>query len=333
MTSDSQREGDDTGRADSGAGDSAGGSGAGDFPLDHLRIADSPQRVSGMRVPEGWALPGRPADLDPAAEDAWRQTGFLCAEEMELVEANLDLQARLAATGYTPSARTMTMAAFASLWSRAFLTTSDAVSLVRRGAYQSAPSLIRQAVEFIGAQRGLGEGGSEGDDMDEWRRFTHEAYGRHDATRATEVGLGTYFSGESIASDEHLRLIYKAASDLGRPNFGPTALFVANEANHSRYPIVFADQAFHLGWAQLLLGWALRVGIAQVHLALHLGEQFPASPELRAEAAEHVRQVEALLAQSNRCHLEEWVDEHGRRRHLLIEFRRRPSDATQRVLL
>ena len=308
-------------------GDQHEDSGADDFPVDHLRIADPPQRVSGMRVPEGWTLPGRPADLDPAAEDAWRQTGFLCAEELDLIEANLDLQARLAASGYAPSARTMTMAAFASLWSRAFLSTSDAVSLVRRGAYQSAPPLIRQAVEFVGAQRGIG------DEMDEWRRFTHEAYGRHEATRSTEIGLGSYFSGESIASDEHLRLIYKAASDLGRPNFGPTALFVANEANHTRYPLIFADQTFHVGWAQLLLGWALRIGIAQVHLSLHLGEQFPASPELRAEAAEHVRQVEALLAQSGRCRLDEWTDEHGRRRHLLVEFRRRPSDAVQRVLL
>ena len=294
--------------------------------MDHLRIADPPQRVSGMRVPDGWSLPGKPADLNPTAEDAWRQTGFLCAEELELIEANLDLQARLVASGYTPSARTMTMASFASLWSRAFLSTSDAVSLVRRGAYQSAPSLLRQAVEFVGAQRGLG------DEMDEWRRFTHEAYGRHDATRSTEIGLGGYFSGESIASDEHLRLIYKAASDFGRPNFGPTALLVANEANHTRYPLVFADETFHLGWTQLLLGWTLRVGIAQVHLGLHLAEQFPATAEVRAEAAGHVRDVEALLSGTDRCRLEEWMDERNRRRHLLVEFKRRPGDAAQRIL-
>jgi len=169
--------------------------------------------------------------------------------------------------------------------------------------------------------------------MDEWRRFTHEAYGRHDATRSTEVGLGAYFSGESIAADEHLRLIYKAASDFGRPNFGPTALLVANEANHNRYPLVFADQAFHLGWAQLLLGWLLRVNAAQIHLALHLDQQFPASAELRAEAAEHVRLVGDLLGGAERCALQEWQDERGKRRHLLVNFRRRPADALQRVLI
>ncbi len=292
-----------------------------------MRVQDSPQRVSGMRVPASWKLPGKPADLDEFADDAWRQTGFFCGEELGLIEAGLGIQARLAGSGYTPSARNMTMAAFASLWSRAFLSTSDAVALVRRGGYQSAMPLVRQAVEFIGAERGVG------DEMDEWRRFTHEAYGRHEATRATEIGLGTYFSGESIASDADLRLIYKAASDFGRPNFGPTAVLVANEASHEKYPLVFADQAFHLGWAQLLLGWSLRLNIAQIHLALHLGQYFPATDEVRAEAAEHVRAVEALLGRDGRCRLEEWQDEQGgRKRHLLTEFKRRPGDASQRLL-
>lgn len=292
-----------------------------------LPIAEPPQRVSAMRVPAGWTLPGRPAELDEAAEDAWRQTGFSCGEEWRLLAASLDLQARIAATGYTPAARTMTMAAFASLWSRAFLATSDAATLVRRGSYQSAPPLLRQAVECLGAQRGLGG------DLDEWRRWTHEAYARHEPARATEIGLGHYFAGEAIAADPVLRLIYRAASDLGRPNFGPTALFVANEANHQRYPLNFADHAFHLGWAQLLLGWGLSVGVAQLHSALHLAAQFPAPEPLRAEAVAHVRAVEALLADPERCRLEEWDDDRGRHRLLLVQFRRRSADAPQRLLL
>jgi hypothetical protein len=291
-----------------------------------LPIADPPQRVSGMRVRDGWRLPGKPADLGPEAEDAWRQTGFTSGADLRLIEANLDLQARLAATGYQPTARNMTMAAFASLWSRALLSTSDAVALVRRGGYQSALPLLRQAVELVGAQAGLGN------EMDEWRRWTHEAYGRHAETRSIEVGLGHYFSGESIASDPHLRAIYKATSDLGRPNFGPTALFVAGEASHERYPLIFADQAFHLGWTQLLLGWALRTGIAQLHIAMHLPGQFPAGEELREEVTAHVRQVEQHLSSGDRCRLEDWSDEHGRRRLLLVDFRRHSGDAPQRVL-
>lgn len=291
-----------------------------------LPIADPPQRVSGMRVRDGWRLPGKPADLDAESEDAWRQTGFTCGTDLRLIEANLDLQARLAASGYTPSARNMTMAAFASLWSRALLSTSDAVSLTRRGSYQSALPLLRQAVEFVGAQAGVGH------ELDEWRRWTHEAYGRHAETRSIEVGLGHYFSGESIASDPHLRLIYRATSDFGRPNFGPTALFAASEATHERYPLIFADRAFHLGWTELLLGWALRTGIAQLHVALHLPQQFPAPDELREEVTSHVRQAEQHLTPGDRCRLEEWSDEHGRRRLLLVDFRRHTGDAPKRLL-
>lgn len=294
---------------------------------EELPILDPPQRVSGMRVPEGWALPGKPPGLTAAAEDAWRQTGFSLGDDVRLIEANLDLQVRLAGAGYTPSARNMRMAAFASLWSRAFSCTSDAVGLIRRGGYQSALPLLRQAVEHVAAQSQLGT------ELDEFRVWAHRAYARHPESRAEEVGLGHYFAGEAIARDEDFRLIYRGASDLGRPNFGPTALFVANEASHARYPLNFADEAFHLGWAQLLLGWALRIDVKQLHFGLHAREYFPAPDPLRERVVAHVREAEAHLADDTRCRLEEYVDEEGRRRHLLVQFRRMPSDAAKRVLL
>jgi hypothetical protein len=289
-------------------------------------IAASPQRVSGMRVPtDGWALPGKPADLSPAAEDAWRQTGFNLAEDLRLLGNGLDIQARFAASGYTPSARNMTMAGFATLWSRALLTASDAAGLIRRGSYQSAMPLIRQAVELVAAQEGLGG------ELDAWRRWTHEAFGRHEATRATEQGLGHYFAGESIAGDDQLRVIYRAASDFGRPNFGPSALFVADGANHERYPLIFADEAFHTGWAELLHGWLLRVNAKQLHVALHLDTYFPAPAELRERAVQHVHTIDQHLSDERRCRIDEH-DDAGRRRMLLTEFRRQPGDQGKRLL-
>ncbi|MFN8585225.1 MAG: hypothetical protein U0446_07885 [Dehalococcoidia bacterium] len=294
---------------------------------EELPILDPPQRVSGMRVPDGWTLPGKPSGLSAAAEDAWRQTGFLLAEDLQLIETDLDLQVRLVGAGYTPSARNMRMAAFASLWSRAFSCTSDAVGLIRRGGYQSALPLLRQAVEHVAAQTQLGS------ELDEFRVWAHRAYARHPESRAEEVGLGHYFGGEAIAGDDQLRLIYRGASDLGRPNFGPTALFVANEASHARYPLNFADEAFHLGWAQLLLGWAQRIGVKQLHFGMHAREYFPAPDPLRERIVAHVRDAEAVLSDAARCRLEEYVDEGGRRRHLLVQFRRMPSDAAKRVLL
>jgi len=294
---------------------------------EELPIADPPQRVSGMRVPASWALAGKPPELPGDADDAWRQTGFQLGEDLRLLAAGLDLQVRIAGTGYTARARTMRMAAQASLWSRALVTASDAAHLTRTGSYQSAAGLVRQATELVAAQAGLES------DYEAFKRWAHEAYGRHAEARAEEVGVGHYFAGEVIARDEELRRVYRASSDLARPNFGPTALFTANEATHQRYPLIFADRAFHFGWAQLLLGWLLRLDAKQLHLALHAAALFPASDELHAEAVEHVRRVEAQLADDGRCHIEDWTDDEGRRRHLLVAFRRQSSDAPRRLLL
>jgi hypothetical protein len=296
---------------------------------DDLPILDPPQRVSGMRVPdaESWSLPGKPEALSGPAEDAWRQTGFVLGNDLRTIEEGLRLQLRLVGSGYTPAARTMTMAAFASLWSRAFSCLADATALARRGAYQSALPLVRQAVEHIAAQAALG------DDFNAFKIWAHRAYARHAESRSEEVGLGHFFAGENIAADDDLRLIYRAASDLGRPNFGPTALFVANEASHERYPLIFADAAFHFGWAQLLLGWVLRGSTKQLHIAMHARQHFPAAQDVRDEVVAHVQAVDALLMFSDRCRIEEYVDEESRRRHLVVNFRRQPSDAAKRLLL
>lgn len=306
-------------------------------------IAEPPQRVSGMRVPEAWTLTGKPADLPPDADDAWRQTGFVLGEDLRLFAANLDLQARLAATGYQVSARTMRMASLASLWSRALLTASDAAQLTRMGSYQSALGLVRQFTELVAAQRGLAADPAAWESFKAW---AHRGYATHAPSRADEVGLGHYFAGEEIATDAALRVIYRAASDLARPNFGATALFAAAEATHQRYPLIFGDRAFHLGWAELIYGWLLHLGGAQLHLALHAAALFPAAPELREESVRNARAIEAHLAAAApeagagsatprppRCRLEEYLDEDGRRRHLLIDFRRRTGDATRRLLL
>ena len=288
---------------------------------------DPPQRVSGMRVPEGRAPAGKPPGLPPPADDAWRQTGFLLGEELRLIEAGFGLQVRLAAAGRAPAARTMAMASLASLWSRALLSAEGAAALVRRGAYQSAVALVRQAVEHVAAQAALPA------EPAAFAAWAHSAWRRDEALRADDVGLGHFFGGDALAADEALRPIYRAAGDLGRPNFGPTALFAAGEAGPRKYPLVFADEAFHFGWAQLLLGWLLEIGARQLRLALAAPQHFPAPPELRAEADAHVRAGARLLGGADRCRLEPHEDADGRRRHLIANFRRRPGDAPRRILL
>ncbi len=303
-------------------------SGNGATPNQEPQAADAPQRVSGMRLPERWTQPGRPAVLDPAAEDAWRQSGFLLGQELALLINGFELQLKFAGSGYEPAARTMTMAAVASQWSRALTAESEALSLLRRGGYGTAVALVRQAVELVAAQITLAKG-----EIDEFHHWAQCAYQRHESTRTEEIGLGHYFAGEAIAGDEELRLIYRGASDLARPNFGVTALFVAGEAGQSRYPLIFGDQAFHLGWGQLLTGWLALIGERQIQLALQASAQFPAGEELLTEAATWIRKSETLRTTPDRCHLKEWTDEDGRRRHLLLDFRRRPGDTLRRILL
>lgn len=288
---------------------------------------DAPQRVSGMRVPENWALHKKPDGLSDSADDAWRQTGFFLSEHLDRLETGLDLQVRTASSGYTPSARTMAMAAFASLWSRALLSSADAVALVQRGAYQSAVALIRQTIEHVAAQATL---------LDEPTSFSNwasQAYSQDGTLRAEVIGLGHFFGGDVIAQDDQLRSIYRAAGDLGRPNFGPTALFVANEAGPHKYPLIFADEAFHLGWAQLLLDWLLQIESRQLNLVLNTHELFPAPHELSAELASFVSGIEVFLLDRDRCRLEEHTDREGRRHHLITNFRRRPTDMPRRILL
>ncbi|MCH2657618.1 MAG: hypothetical protein MKZ81_01260 [Dehalococcoidia bacterium] len=292
-----------------------------------LQIAKSPQRISGMRVlKEQWKLPGKPADLSTVAADSWRQTNFNFAEEIKLIENGLNLEARFSASAYTLSARNMDMAGFATLWSRSFLTCSDITTLIRRGGYQSAMPLIRQAVELIGAQWGLTS------EIDTWRRWTHEAFNQESDSRAIEQKVGHYFSGESIASDPNLRIIYKAASDFGRPNFGPSALFVANGANRVRYPLIFADQAFHIGWAELIFSWLMMLNRKQLHLSMRIPNFFPIDAKNKHQIIEHIQLIEEYLSDDQKCRIEEYEDKAGRPRHLMINFRRQLSDQRARLL-
>ena len=58
---------------------------------DELPIAHSPQRVSGMKVPDGLPLPVEPNLEIETSKDAWRQTGFLMKKEWNLIQLSLNI--------------------------------------------------------------------------------------------------------------------------------------------------------------------------------------------------------------------------------------------------
>lgn len=294
---------------------------------DELSIAHSPQRVSGMKVPDELPLPTQSNLEIDTSKDAWRQTGFLMKKEWNLIQVSLNLSTALVKTGYTPSARSMIMAGYASVWSRSLLTLSDAAGLVRGGSYQTAMPLIRQAIEFAAAHKGLTN------EIDEWKRWTHEAFASHVETKSTEIGIGGYFAGSVIAEDPVMKVIYRASSDFARPNFGPTSLFVANEASHEKYPLHFADRSFHLGWTQLLFSWILSVSGLLLETGLSQTQEFPADNILKTKIIQHLDDCTETTSDENQCRLKEWTDSDNRKRYIISNFRRQSTDAAVRLLI
>jgi len=286
-----------------------------------------PQRVSPIRPPEEYTLPSRPDGAPDTVLDAYRQTHFLLGGDLKLFAEAMNLQLRLLKDAYPSRYRTHALAALTGLWSRAYLCLGDAVLLTGRGSYPSALPLIRTTCEFIAAEKALRL--SDAEEHDAWLRSTLRPDERH---KAFEFDLGRFFSGEQLARDPILGSVYRAASDLARPNFGATLLQVGPESNNVRLAVSFGDTAFHLGWAEVILGWALALAARQARLIIAAEPVFPVSDEVRAAHGELQRRVDEALGRDDRCRIEE-VEDDGSRRYLVHSFRRAASAAPKRIIL
>jgi hypothetical protein len=187
--------------------------------------------------------------------------------------------------------------------------------------------LVRAACELIAAQEALRAG--QADEHSKWLLATLQP---NETFKAFEFELGHFFAGEVLAADPVLRAVYRPASDLSRPNFGATLLLVAPESNNNRLAIAFADPSFHLGWTELVLGWLLALAAQQVKLIIDSEPVFPVSPERRAEYEDLQRRVAEALSRDDRCRVEE-VEDAGRRRYLIHDFRRAASGSGKKILL
>ena len=283
------------------------------------------QRVSAIPFPERYDLPARPESGD--AQDAHRQTAFLLGEDLRLFEEGMDLQLRIVRDASPSSFRKHPYAALMGLWSRTFLALADGCLLATRSSYASVPVLVRAACEYIAAQRQLQAG-----EMEHFQEWLAANLTPNERYHAFEFGLGRYFAGEVLAADERLRRIYRPASELGRPNFGATLLEVGPESNNARLALTFADQSFHLGWAELSLGWLLALCERQLAVAVHAKGVFPIHDDVHRTYADLARRVEAALTRPDRCAIEE-VEEGNFRRYLVRNFRRAPSGAPKKILL
>ena len=287
-----------------------------------------PQRVSGIDFPASYELPGKPDENAPVTvQDAYRQSQFVLAKDLRLFADGMNLQLHVLRESSHARYRTHLYAAVVGTWSRAWSAIADALTLVGRGSYASVPNLVRSACELIAAEHQVVH--QEEAEFTGWMLSHLRADDEH---KAFDAGLGHYFAGTTLAADELLRPVYRASSDLGRPNFGATLLIVGPESNNLRLAYSFGDTAFHAGWAQIELGWLLRLCERQLATAVHMDGVLNITAETHASYTDYASRVQAALDAPDRAHLTE-VEQDGFKRWLVHNFRRQPSGAPKKYLL
>jgi hypothetical protein len=286
------------------------------------------QRVSGVDFPQSYSLPAKPdAAAAAAVHDAHRQTSFVLGDDLRLFAEGMDLQLRVLHDSAHSRYRTHAYAAVVGLWSRSFAALADALLLVTRGSYASVPNVVRSASELLAAQHQVVH-----QEMGEFVGWMLAHLKPDDEHKAIDVGLGHYFAGTTLAADERLRAVYRASSDFGRPNFGATLLEVGPESNNLRLALTFADASFHVGWAEIELGWLLRLNERQLAVAIHMPDVLNITDDTHSAYAGYARRVDDTLSDRNRAHVEE-VEQDGFKRWLVHNFRRQPSGAPKKYLL
>ncbi|MPZ22779.1 MAG: hypothetical protein GEU28_04405 [Dehalococcoidia bacterium] len=285
-------------------------------------------RVAPVLIAETYDLPEAPgAGTVPAVQDAFRQTRFLLGDDLRCFKQAMLLQIQVQQASYPSKYRTRKLAAITLYWSRAFSAQRDALLLITRGAYSSVPPLVRAAAGLLAAQVQLHRGGMA--EFDHWLdntllpEISHQALGMDLGRQAVEPGL---------AADDRLAMVHRAASDLAGPAFGASLLLTASESNQQRVMATFADQAFHVGFAELMLGWLLRLQERQLALILDMPGVFVISDETRQAALSLRDRIDDRLADAGRCRMDE-IEIDGKQRYLLVNFRRSATSASRKLML
>jgi hypothetical protein len=287
----------------------------------------APQRVAPLVIPEGWAAPERPQGAAPEVQDAYRQLTFQLASELRLFTEGMNLQVRIMRDSSGSRYRTLRLAAMSMYWSRAFQALADAAMLASRGSYASCPALVRGACEAIAAE--IQAGGEEHGAFVAWLNTALAPNERH---RATDIGLGTFLAGSTLATEPLLGSIYRATAELSRTHFGATIAEVAPESNRERLLVTFADRTFHYGWAQLILDWLIALSLVQLRLASAETSPFGLADETRAAYNGFASRAGQAIADPSHCAVQE-IMEDGQRRFLIVNFRRQSTGAPRKLLL
>ena len=293
--------------------------------------SDSPepprQRISPITFPSETPSLTRPRDDEPQIRrDAFRETSFALPLDLRWLSDAFTLQRKVVEQSYGSSFRNRRYASALLFWSRIYSGGLEARALTARASYSATLPLLRGTMEWLGAEQAV-----VGDEQIEFEDWLREAWSNNAEHHAIEIGMGQYMAGQTIAMAPETADAYRAVSELSRPHFGASALLTADGSHDKRFLVNWADEAFHLGWAQLLLGWQITIQDRQCRFAVGSG-LFGVESEDRQEYQRLHRQSQTILQDQRRCRAE-WTIDQGRQRLMIDNYRRQPSGAPKRILL
>jgi hypothetical protein len=279
-------------------------------------------RVAPPKVFPNATRAGKPPTSAEGSADAYRQTSFVLGAEVEAVLAAMNWEGAAAAASSGAKFRSQQTAAGMGLWSRSWLYRLQALHAVEWGNYVGAMPLVRAAADSAGGMLYLLR-----QEMREWQEWLDEggvvlAPERH----AIEFRLHAFRAAEALAGDIVLGPIYRATSDLALPHFGATLLLTGGDSDTERIAMTFGDRDFHLGFAELVLGWLAELSAWHGRLALEYSPVFATNGELNLAA------LDGLVADARRCRIE-IIEIDGAPRYLIHNVRRAAGLAPKRYLL
>ena len=267
----------------------------------------------------------RPAADAGGSLDSHRQTSFVLDGDLAAVLDGLNLEGGVAAASTGAKSRTQAMVAALGLWSRSWSCRLEALHAVQWGNYAAATPLVRSAADFQASMLYLLRTGAA-----EWQEWL-DGGGIAIAPEhhATQFALHAFRAGEILAAHEVLGPLYRVATDLSLSHFGSTLLVAGNESGPDHVAMTFGDRDFHMGLAEIHLGWLTDLGIAQADALREFDAVFEIGD---GHSLQGWRERAGALATTSRCRIEP-VEVDGVRRYLVHNWRREPRSAPKRLLL
>ncbi len=240
--------------------------------------------------------------------------------------AGLALEGAVAEASSAAKYRNQPMAAALMQWSRGWLTRLEALHAIEWGNYGAAIGLLRVACDFQAAEQLLLDTGAE--EWGEW--LTEPGIALAADEHGTAFRLHAFRAAEVLARHSTLGEVYRQVADLSMPHFGSTLLLAGPESDPGRVVATFGDRDFHLGLAQLGLGWLLDLGIARIADLLERDGPFHVPDAAQLERWQEG--ARKLLAGPDRCRMA-MLDDHATYRYSIDNWRRSPGGAGKRILL